>query len=180
MKMVIENQYFHNVLKYATQIRGAISGMIFDKSLRLATDEDGGSSRSLLGVGGMLNLMQSDASILENTAMQLHTVWDGPLQVRNYSHLYLSYQTFLKFVKNSFIFFYVFILYRSQFIRCFSSDIWGVLYCTAYQYCCSQFQQIYYCLEYWIEWVNMRTKPRMQEQSERLKQFWQWSCWNFR
>jgi hypothetical protein len=87
--MIIENQYFHNVLKYATQIRGAISGMIFDKSLRLATDEDGGSSRSLLGVGGMLNLMQSDASILENTAMQLHTVWDGPLQVRNYSPISL-------------------------------------------------------------------------------------------
>lgn len=89
MKVVIENQYFHNVLKYATLIRGAISGMIFDKSLRLATDEDGGSSRSVLGVGGMLNLMQSDASILENTAMQLHTLWDGPLQVCNYSPIYL-------------------------------------------------------------------------------------------
>jgi hypothetical protein len=128
MKMVIENQYFHNVLKYATQIRGAISGMIFDKSLRLATDEDGGSSRSLLGVGGMLNLMQSDASILENTAMQLHTVWDGPLQVRNYSHLYLSYQTFLKFVKNSFIFFtYLFCIDRNLYDA--SLQIFGA-FCT--------------------------------------------------
>jgi hypothetical protein len=85
--MVIENQYFHNVLKYATQIRGAISGMIFDKSLRLAADENAGSARGVTGVGGLLNLMQSDASILENTALQLHTVWDGPLQVSNFIYL---------------------------------------------------------------------------------------------
>ena len=89
IKMVIENQYFHNMVKGATEIRGSISGMIFDKSLRLpggggavssATKVDG--SKSSLGAGGVLNLMQSDASILELTAMQLHTIWDGPLQVR--------------------------------------------------------------------------------------------------
>ena len=113
--MVIENQYFHNVVKYATQIRGAITGIIFDKSLRLASTEnsgaltqsDGKSSSSAkerrkkglneredmdekqresrsLGVGGVLNLMQTDASVLESAALQLHTLWDGPLQVCNF------------------------------------------------------------------------------------------------
>lgn len=75
VKMIIENQYFHHVLMYATQIRGVAAGIIFDKSLRLASDENAA------GVGSMLNLMQTDASVLENTALQLHTLWDGPLQV---------------------------------------------------------------------------------------------------
>lgn len=88
VKMIIENQYFHNVVKGATEVRGSLSGMIFDKSLRLpggggavssAPKEDG--SKPSLGAGGVLNLMQSDASILEGTTMQLHTIWDGPLQV---------------------------------------------------------------------------------------------------
>lgn len=93
-KMVIENQYFHNIVKGATEVRGSLSGMIFDKSLRLpggggavssATKEDG--SKSSLGAGGVLNLMQSDASILEFTGMQLHTIWDGPLQVSSFAIL---------------------------------------------------------------------------------------------
>jgi len=105
--MLIENQYLHNVVKYATQVRGAVTGIIFDKSMRLAStdnanvkssssitrrrkrkglnenDETEGRQRSAqgLGVGGILNLMQTDASELENTALQLHTLWDGPLQV---------------------------------------------------------------------------------------------------
>jgi len=88
IKMVIENQYFHNIVKGSTELRGSLSGMIFDKSLRLpggggavssATKEDG--TKSSLGAGGVLNLLQSDASILEFAAMQLHTIWDGPLQV---------------------------------------------------------------------------------------------------
>mmetsp|Transcript_35625 Transcript_35625/g.41238 ORF Transcript_35625/g.41238 Transcript_35625/m.41238 type:complete len:423 (-) Transcript_35625:218-1486(-) len=35
---------------------------------------------SPLGAGGVMNLMQSDASILESAALQLHTLWDGSLQ----------------------------------------------------------------------------------------------------
>ena len=88
VKMVIENQYFHNISRGATEVRGSLSGMIFDKSLRLpggggavsSLSKDGGA-KSSLGAGGVLNLMQSDASILEFAAMQLHTIWDGPLQV---------------------------------------------------------------------------------------------------
>jgi hypothetical protein len=35
IKMMTENQYFHYVVKCATQVRGSLSGVIFDKSLRL-------------------------------------------------------------------------------------------------------------------------------------------------
>ena len=31
--------------------------------------------------------MQSDASTLENTAIQVHTLWDGPLQIAIYTYL---------------------------------------------------------------------------------------------
>jgi hypothetical protein len=90
LRMVIENQFFHNVLTMSTQTRGALEGLIFDKSLRLP---DGGSGvlakrgnskeREALGSGGVLNLMQTDASTIESAAMQVHTIWDGPLQVRS-------------------------------------------------------------------------------------------------
>ena len=40
LKMITENQYFHNVVRMATQVRGTVEGMIFDKSLRLP---EGGS-----------------------------------------------------------------------------------------------------------------------------------------
>ena len=40
LKMIMENQYFHNVVNMSTQIRGTMEGLIFDKSLRLP---EGGS-----------------------------------------------------------------------------------------------------------------------------------------
>jgi hypothetical protein len=88
LKMITENQFFHWVLTMATQTRGTLEGLIFDKSLRLP---DGGSGvlakrdkdkeRKALGLGGVLNLMQTDANTIELAAMQVHTLWDGPLQV---------------------------------------------------------------------------------------------------
>jgi hypothetical protein len=85
LKMVTENQYFHTVVNMSTQTRGALEGLIFDKSLRLPGGGSGVLSqekeRKALGSGGVLNLMQSDASIIESATMQVHTLWDGPLQV---------------------------------------------------------------------------------------------------
>lgn len=99
-KMLIENQYFHYVVKMSTEVRGSLSGLIFDKSLRLPgggssvthkTDKKNKKKRVALGTGGVLNLMQSDASIIESTAMQLHTIWDGPLQIAIYTGLLFKY-----------------------------------------------------------------------------------------
>ncbi len=89
LKMLLENQFFHGVVGMSTKTRGSLEGLIFDKSLRLP---DGGSGvmtkqrsndeKKALGSGGVLNLMQTDATIIESAAMQIHTIWDGPLQVR--------------------------------------------------------------------------------------------------
>jgi hypothetical protein len=88
LKMILENQYFHKVVNGATEVRGSLAGLIFDKSLRLpggggdvSPADEKKEEKASLGAGGVLNLMQSDASILEFAAMQLHTIWDGPLQV---------------------------------------------------------------------------------------------------
>eukprot|EP00536_Pseudo-nitzschia_multiseries_P006315 jgi/Psemu1/14958/gm1.14958_g len=105
LKMVTENQFFHNVVSMSTRIRGSVEGLIFDKSLRLPeggsgvlTKHIGGgkktsganngskakikeSSKKALGSGG------SDASNIESAAMQVHTLWDGPLQITIYTYL---------------------------------------------------------------------------------------------
>ena len=99
LKMVIENLYFHNVVKCATMVRGSLTGLIFDKSLRLSSNSANGSSKDISdkiddvkvlgtkkmklknkdliskGTGGALNLMQTDVSIIESAAMQIHTIW---------------------------------------------------------------------------------------------------------
>jgi len=89
LKMVLENQFFHNVVSMSTKTRGSLEGLIFDKSLRLPNGGSGvmadvrskKDEKKALGSGGVLNLMQTDASIIENAVMQIHTIWDGPLQV---------------------------------------------------------------------------------------------------
>lgn len=88
LKMVTENQFFHRVVNMATTTRGSLEGLIFDKSLRLPDGGSGvlakqrsGQEKKALGSGGVLNLMQTDTTIIESAAMQLHTIWDGPLQV---------------------------------------------------------------------------------------------------
>lgn len=98
LKMIIENQFFHNIVQMSTQTKGSLEGLIFDKSLRLP---DGGSGvlakrkknkeRKALGSGGVLNLMQSDASIIESAALQIHTTWDGILQIGIYASLLFKY-----------------------------------------------------------------------------------------
>ncbi|KAL3940910.1 MAG: hypothetical protein SGBAC_004623 [Bacillariaceae sp.] len=98
VKMIIENQFFDNIVQMSTQNRGALEGLIFDKSLRLP---DGGSGvlakrkkdkqKKALGSGGVMNLMQSDATTIELAAMQIHTTWDGLLQISIYTYLLFKY-----------------------------------------------------------------------------------------
>eukprot|EP00986_Skeletonema_menzelii_P005340 scaffold1924_cov140-Skeletonema_menzelii.AAC.4 len=93
-KMIIENQYFHNVIKCACEVRGSIGGLIFDKSLRLSSgsvassgnskDKNKKKRASSMGSGEVVNLMQSDATMLEMLTLQLHTIWDGALQIAIY------------------------------------------------------------------------------------------------
>ena len=92
VKMVVENQYFHSIVKCSTMVRGSLSGMIFDKSLKVAADagyetaddvnekSDGGDEKETkksndATSSSVLNLVQSDVAIIENAALQIHTVW---------------------------------------------------------------------------------------------------------
>jgi len=103
-KMIVENKYFYNVVKSATEIRGTLMGMIFDKSLRVscfATMQEKGDKTTIStdnnknvltsGSGSVINLMQSDATVIENLALQVHTLWDGLLQISIYSTLLFIY-----------------------------------------------------------------------------------------
>jgi ABC-type multidrug transport system fused ATPase/permease subunit len=97
IKMIIENQFFHGAVKCASEVRGSIGGMIFDKSLRVSSagtvtssvdSKDKKKKRaSSMGSGEVVNLMQSDATMLETLFLQLHTIWDGILQVSIYTAL---------------------------------------------------------------------------------------------
>ena len=108
VKMIIENLYFHNVVKCASEVRGSVGGMIFDKSLKLSSgsvslDNSSSSSKgknkkktkkgtsSAMGSGEVVNLMQSDATTLEMLTLQLHTIWDGALQISIYTALLYKY-----------------------------------------------------------------------------------------
>lgn len=93
LKMVTENQFFHNVVSMSTKTRGSLEGLIFDKSLRLPgggsgvmTKQRGKEQKEALGSGGVINLIQTDASFIESVVMQIHTTWDGPLQVNILQH----------------------------------------------------------------------------------------------
>ena len=101
LKMITENQYFHRSVQSSSHVRGILSGLIFDKSLSLPGGGSDASVQNLkkdskkktagLGVGGVINLMQSDASIIESAFLQLHTFWDGPLQISIYTSLLIRY-----------------------------------------------------------------------------------------
>ena len=119
VKMIVENAYFHNVVKYAVEVRGALAGMIFDKSLVLPnsgggatlisssnekeggddndTADDEGNDKSKKtatassGSGQVLNLVQTDTATIESLTLQIHTIWDGLLQIAIYTTLLYRY-----------------------------------------------------------------------------------------
>ena len=116
LKMIIENHYFYNAFSCATNVRGSLSGLIFDKALALPgggsgvvhptdstmngkqkkkkkkkkngseTQQNAGQPAAI-GSGGVLNLMQSDTGIIEQAALQIHILWDGILQLIVYTTL---------------------------------------------------------------------------------------------
>ena len=119
VKMIVENAYFHNVVKCACEVRGALAGMIFDKSLVLpnsgggatltssSNENEGGddndnadgegsngskkTAKASAGSGQVLNLVQTDTATIESLTLQLHTIWDGLLQIALYTTLLYRY-----------------------------------------------------------------------------------------
>ena len=116
IKMIVENAYFHNVVLCACEVRGALAGMIFDKSMVLPNtgggatstsnkddknangEESNGSTKKAAtsttsggGSGKVLNLVQTDTATIESLTLQLHTIWDGLLQIALYTTLLYRY-----------------------------------------------------------------------------------------
>jgi len=101
-KMVCENQYFHEIVRMASSVRGSVQGCVYEKSLRVATVGGGESTNTAIDektdkkkkpvtdytrTGTVLNLLTSDPFSLENTFLQIHTAWDGILQIAIYISL---------------------------------------------------------------------------------------------
>lgn len=78
-KAVTENAYFHLVYRAGFQSRVAISVAVYNKALRLANTE-----RQDTTLGELINLMQVDATKIENFVPQIHVLWDGILQILGY------------------------------------------------------------------------------------------------
>ena len=81
VKTVLENAYFDLVVRTAMQVRGILAGMIFDKSIRLSSTgvilpAKGANHTGSVGTGEVMNLLQSDTSLIESFAMQIHTTWE--------------------------------------------------------------------------------------------------------
>jgi hypothetical protein len=164
LKMILENQFFHKVVTMSTQTRGALEGLIFDKSLRLP---GGGSSmlskfgndkkKKALGSGGVLNLMQSDASIIESAAMQIHTIWDAPLQVSScfdrLEYLAVSHTDT------------IFRRCRFLFTRHCCIDTWVRVCFGGLVSCYRWFRLIVLLFGSWIAWRVPRTNQRILERS---------------
>jgi len=78
-KNIIENAYFHLVYRAAYQSRVAITVAVYNKSLRLTNVE-----RQSMTLGGLVNLMQIDATKIEMFIPQIHVLWDGIFQIVGY------------------------------------------------------------------------------------------------
>ncbi|KAM9005458.1 multidrug resistance-associated protein 7 isoform X1 [Sarcophilus harrisii] len=79
---LLQNQYGYELKKVSLQIRGAVLGAIYHKTLHLGPDRP--------SVGEALNLLGTDSERLLNFANSFHEAWGLPLQLS--ITLYLLYQ----------------------------------------------------------------------------------------
>lgn len=70
------NTYFTITMQTGLKLRTAVSGLIYQKALRLS-----GRARQSFSQGQIVNLMSTDAGRLELATSYLHYIWSGPFQV---------------------------------------------------------------------------------------------------
>jgi hypothetical protein len=85
-KAILENRYFHLVVRGGFQLRSALSTAVYSKSLRLTA-----ASRQTKTLGEIVNLMQIDATKIEGFTTQLHVIWDGAYQITGYVSILLFF-----------------------------------------------------------------------------------------
>lgn len=79
LRVLVENAYFHKVMRVGFQLRSCLSTAIYRKSLRMSP-----TARAEVPVGKIVNLMQLDTGRLEALMMQLCVVVDAPYQIVGY------------------------------------------------------------------------------------------------
>jgi len=75
LRVLVENAYFHAVVRVGFQVRAAANAAVYRKALRLSP-----VARMEVPTGQIVNLMQVDAARLEAVCQQLHVTWDGLFQ----------------------------------------------------------------------------------------------------
>lgn len=70
------NFYFSNNFRVGMRARTALNALIYKKSQRLSA-----AARQEFSTGQMVNLVSTDSSRIENSALYLHYIWSGPFQI---------------------------------------------------------------------------------------------------
>ena len=79
LRTLTENNYFHRVVRCGFQIRVALTTSVYRKALRMSP-----TARVETPTGQIVNLMQLDATRLDQTMLQLNVIWDAPFQIAGY------------------------------------------------------------------------------------------------
>lgn len=79
LRVLVENAYFHKVMRVGFHLRSVLTTSIYRKSLRMSP-----TARAEVPVGKIVNLMQLDTGRLEALMMQLCVVVDAPYQIVGY------------------------------------------------------------------------------------------------
>ncbi|XP_010906316.1 ABC transporter C family member 2 [Elaeis guineensis] len=74
--VLVEAQYFQNVMRVGFRLRSTLVAAVFRKSLRLSHE-----GRRKFASGKITNLMTTDAETLQQVCQQLHNVWSAPFRI---------------------------------------------------------------------------------------------------
>ncbi|KAK1375542.1 ABC-type xenobiotic transporter [Heracleum sosnowskyi] len=74
--VLVEAQYFQNVMRVGYRLRATLIAAVFRKSLRLTHE-----SRRKFATGKITNLMTTDAESLQQICQSLHTLWSAPFRI---------------------------------------------------------------------------------------------------
>ncbi|XP_074328761.1 ABC transporter C family member 2-like [Apium graveolens] len=74
--VLVEAQYFQNVMRVGYRLRATLIAAVFRKSLKLTHE-----SRRKFATGKITNLMTTDSESLQQICQSLHTLWSAPFRI---------------------------------------------------------------------------------------------------
>ena len=88
VQSLVDNYFLFLGYDIALHVKVDLMDMLYQKSLRVSVDV-----RNARGIGAMLNLQSNDASNVWQMPVNIHTLWNSPLQVT----LGLAFSSLLSF-----------------------------------------------------------------------------------